>query len=130
MSSFLRSTSWPGTLHFILHTFLHPVIIFFCNTCPYHRNLFHCSSEIMSCHLNLNSPVLCCLRQFCAIIYANVNSSEMFVLVYSCSFLVCVLVLYSVGFFLEGVAFNAIVMLCFSAFVLFCCVSSVSVETL
>jgi len=24
-SSFLWSTSWPGTLHFILHTFLHPI---------------------------------------------------------------------------------------------------------
>ena len=27
--SFLWSTSWPGTLHFILHTFLHPIIVFF-----------------------------------------------------------------------------------------------------
>jgi len=26
--SFLRSTSWPGTLHFILHTFLHRIIVF------------------------------------------------------------------------------------------------------
>jgi len=26
--SFLWSTSWPGTLHFILHTFLHPIIFF------------------------------------------------------------------------------------------------------
>ena len=24
----LRSTSWPGTLHFILHTFLHPIVFF------------------------------------------------------------------------------------------------------
>jgi len=48
--SFLWSTSWSGTLHFILHTFLHPVIVFFCSTCPYHRNLFccTCSTEIMS----------------------------------------------------------------------------------
>jgi len=27
--SFLWSTSWPSTLHFILHTFLHPIIVFF-----------------------------------------------------------------------------------------------------
>jgi len=27
--SFLWSTSWSGTLHFILHTFLHPIIVFF-----------------------------------------------------------------------------------------------------
>jgi len=27
--SFLCSTSWPGTLHFLLHTFLHPIIVFF-----------------------------------------------------------------------------------------------------
>jgi len=27
--SFLWSTSWPGTLNFILHTFLHPIIVFF-----------------------------------------------------------------------------------------------------
>ena len=27
--SFLWSTFWPGTLHFILHTFLHPIIVFF-----------------------------------------------------------------------------------------------------
>jgi len=31
----LWSTSWSGTLHFILHTFLHPFIVFFYNTCPY-----------------------------------------------------------------------------------------------
>jgi len=27
--SFLWSTSWSGTLDFILHTFLHPIIVFF-----------------------------------------------------------------------------------------------------
>ena len=27
--SFLWSTSWPGILHLILHTFLHPIIVFF-----------------------------------------------------------------------------------------------------
>ena len=29
----LWSSSWSGTLYFILNTFLHPIIIFFCNTC-------------------------------------------------------------------------------------------------
>jgi len=39
--SFLWSTSWPGTLHFILQTFLHPIIIFFsqCNELQ-HQNHF------------------------------------------------------------------------------------------
>jgi len=32
--SFLWSTSWPGTLHFILLTFLHPVIDFFSQHMP------------------------------------------------------------------------------------------------
>jgi len=32
--SFLWSTSWPGTLYFILHTFLHPTIIFFSQHMP------------------------------------------------------------------------------------------------
>ena len=29
--SFIWSTSWPGTLHFILRTFLHPIFVFFIN---------------------------------------------------------------------------------------------------
>jgi len=33
-ASFLLSTSWPGTLHFILHTFLHPVTVFFSQHMP------------------------------------------------------------------------------------------------
>ena len=32
--SFLWSTSWPGTLHFILHTFLNPIIVFFSQQMP------------------------------------------------------------------------------------------------
>jgi len=32
--SFLWSTSWPGTLHFILHTFLDPIIIVFSQHMP------------------------------------------------------------------------------------------------
>jgi len=32
--SFLWSTSWPGTLHFILHTFLQPIITFFSQHMP------------------------------------------------------------------------------------------------
>ena len=36
----LWSTSWSGALHLIFHTFLHPVSVFFRNTCPYHRNVF------------------------------------------------------------------------------------------
>jgi len=32
--SFFWSTSWPGTLKFMLHTFLHPVIVFFSQNMP------------------------------------------------------------------------------------------------
>jgi len=32
--SFRWSTSWIGTLHFILHTFLHPIIVFFSQHMP------------------------------------------------------------------------------------------------
>jgi len=32
--SFLWSTSWPGTLHFILHTFLYSIILFFSQHMP------------------------------------------------------------------------------------------------
>jgi len=32
--SFLWSTSWLGILHFILHTFLHPIIVFFSQHMP------------------------------------------------------------------------------------------------
>jgi len=32
--TFLWSASWPGTLHFILHTFLHPIVVFFSQHMP------------------------------------------------------------------------------------------------
>jgi len=63
--SFLWSALWPGTLH----TFFHPSLSSFRNTCPYHRNLwnklFHCSTEIMSSNPSLSfNPLLgilsCC----------------------------------------------------------------------
>ena len=52
--SFLWSTSWPGTLHFILHTLLHPIIVFLSSTCKYHHNLLCCSTEIMSSNPSLS----------------------------------------------------------------------------
>jgi len=57
--SFLWSTSWSGTLHFILHTFLHPIIASFHNTCPYHCILFHRSTKIISSNPSLSlNPLL------------------------------------------------------------------------
>ena len=47
------STSRAGTLYFILPTFLHQSLSSFCNTYPYHRNLFCCSTKL--CHLFLLS---------------------------------------------------------------------------
>jgi len=32
--SFLWSTCWPGTVHFILYTFIHPLIVFFSQHMP------------------------------------------------------------------------------------------------
>ena len=43
----LWSSFWSGTLYFILHTFLHPVIIFSQHT-PHHRSMFCCSTNVMS----------------------------------------------------------------------------------
>ena len=53
----LWSTSWSGALHFIFHTFLHPVSSF-CNTCPNHCNLFCCSINIISSIPSLSTPYL------------------------------------------------------------------------
>ena len=44
----LWSSSWSGTLYFILHTFLHPI------TCPYHHSLFRCSTNVTSSIPNLS----------------------------------------------------------------------------
>jgi len=49
----LWSTSWSGALHLIFHTFLHPISVFF-SFCPYHRNMFCCSINIIS-----SIPSLC-----------------------------------------------------------------------
>jgi len=57
----LWSTSWSGALHLIFHFFTQSVPSFR-NTCPYHRNLFCCSTKIISSipslshHLLLGSP--------------------------------------------------------------------------
>ena len=59
------STSWSGTFHFILHTFLH---ISSCNTCPYHCNQFCCSTKIMS-----SNPSLCQIFTWNSIFYFNVT---------------------------------------------------------
>ena len=48
LSSFLWSTSWPGTLHTFLKS-----LSSFRSTQLYHHNLFYCSTEI--CHLILVS---------------------------------------------------------------------------
>jgi len=46
--SHLWSTSWSGILHCALHTFLHPVIVFFRNTYTCNCNLFCCSADVIS----------------------------------------------------------------------------------
>jgi len=56
-ASFLWSTSWPGTLHFILHTFLHPIIVIFAQ-CPYHRNMFCPSNHVGSIGFYCRSQLL------------------------------------------------------------------------
>jgi len=49
--SFLWSTSWPGILHSILNTFLHPIIVFFSR----HMSIPRFAIELRSCHLILVS---------------------------------------------------------------------------
>jgi len=44
----LWSTSWSGALHLIFHRFFTQSLSSFRNTCPYHRNLFCCSINIIS----------------------------------------------------------------------------------
>jgi len=53
LSQFSLVYSWPGTRHFILHFFTQSLSSS-CNTCPYHRNLFCCSTEIMSFNPSLS----------------------------------------------------------------------------
>ena len=55
--SFLWFISWYGNLHCILHTFLHPIIVFFLQHMPKPSQLFCCSTEIISSNpsLSLNS---------------------------------------------------------------------------
>jgi len=52
--SFLCSTSWPGTLNFV-HFFIQSLSSFR-STCPYHHNLFCCSTEITSSNPSLSQP--------------------------------------------------------------------------
>jgi len=52
--SFLWSTSWPGTLNFILHTFLHSIIVFFSHQMPIPSNPSPCHNLLLgtlSCSL-------------------------------------------------------------------------------
>jgi len=54
----LGSTSWSQTLHFILHTFLHPIIVFYSQHMPIPSQLLYCcNTETMSSipSLSLNS---------------------------------------------------------------------------
>jgi len=57
--SFLWSTSWHGTLHSYSINFFIQSLSSFHSTCPYHRNLFCCSTEIMSPNPSLSlNPLL------------------------------------------------------------------------
>jgi len=57
--SFLWSISWPGTLNFILHTFLYPIIVFYSQHLPISSHLFCCSTKIMSSNPSLSlDPLL------------------------------------------------------------------------
>jgi len=56
--SFLWSTSWPGTsTSYCIHFFTQSLSSFR-NTCPYHCNLFCCSTEIMSSNPSLLTPTM------------------------------------------------------------------------
>jgi len=52
--SFLWSTSWPApSTSYSIHFFTQS-LSFFCSTCPYHCNMFWCSTEIMSSNPTLS----------------------------------------------------------------------------
>jgi len=54
--SFLWSTSRPGTLHFILHTFLHPITVLFFQHMPIPYTITACFAVVLRlCHLILVS---------------------------------------------------------------------------
>ena len=56
--SFIWSASWPGTsTSYSIHFFTQPLSSFR-STCRYHRNLFCCSTEIMSSEPNLSALYL------------------------------------------------------------------------
>jgi len=58
LPSLLWSTSWSVTLNFILHTFFTESLSSFHNTCPYHCNLFCCSTKILSSNPSLSLSTL------------------------------------------------------------------------
>ena len=66
----LWSTSWSGALHLIFHTFFTQSLSSFCSTCPYHRNLFCCSINIIS-----SIPSLCCHSNESSAPIANLPNS-------------------------------------------------------
>ena len=74
--SSLWTTFRPDTLHFILHTFLTQSLSSFRITCPYHRNLFCCSTEIMSSTPSLSlNPLLRILScRFTPYIHVTISS--------------------------------------------------------
>jgi len=51
--SFLCSTSWPGTLHFILHTFLHSIIIFFLQHIQFSYSDTFQQSQLVNCSVRI-----------------------------------------------------------------------------
>jgi len=54
--SFLWSTSWPDILHFILHTFLHPITVFFSQHMPVPSQPLLTCQVSLPCNIRINQP--------------------------------------------------------------------------
>jgi len=110
--SHLWFTSWFGPLHFILHTFLHPLLSFSHNT----YNLFCCSTKIMSSNPSLSLSSLLGTLSFVLTshirhsIFAHQSATSFFFVTNQvslpCHILVHTQVLYSLPLFINDISLS------------------------
>jgi len=114
--SFLCCTSWPGTLHFIIHTFFTQSLSSFHNTCLYHHSLFCYNTENISSipslsvnplHQSLSCSLmsLICLTIFISARWSATSFSFLTGQVsLPCNILLCMQLLYNLSVTVTGVS--------------------------